>query len=377
MRQTGLNMEIVKRRNRSAILRLISGEGPISKKDIAARLSLTPAAVTQICGEFMESGLLLERGIGNEEVIRAGRKKILIDINPVYSFIYGINIDPEKTEIALCDLKGEAVGITTVKTVREVEPEAFLADIAAVCGQLREETKISSEKIAGAGVGITGIVDRERTKSIRAYGIWEKPVEIGRLLEEQLHIPVKVENNVNAFAAAELLFGRGRRHDNLLLVKWGPGVGSSVIIDSRIYEGRHGKAAELGHFIVEKDGELCGCGRRGCLETKVAGWVLQKKIPGFPDQMDGQNSQELAQAVDLFARAIVNAATILAPERVILYGGLFRNPMLREMLTDACSSYDGELGGGRICCSELAEKEGYIGPVAFFVRENIFCGGII
>lgn len=374
MRQTGLNMEIVKRRNRSAILRLISGEGPISKKDIAARLSLTPAAVTQICGEFMETGLLLERGIGNEEVIRAGRKKILIDINPEYRFIYGINIDPEKTEIALCDLKGEAVGITTVKTLREVEPEAFLADIAAVCGQLRKETQISSERIAGAGVGITGIVDRERTKSIRAYGIWEKPVEIGSLLEERLHIPVKVENNVNAFAAAELLFGRGRRHDNLLLVKWGPGVGSSVIIDSRIYEGRHGKAAELGHFIVEKDGELCGCGRRGCLETKVAAWVLQKKIPGFPDRMDGQNGQELEQAVDLFARAIVNAATILAPERVILYGGLFRNPMIRQMLTDACSNYDRELGGGRICYSELAEKEAYIGPVAFFVRENIFCG---
>lgn len=372
MKQTGLNMETVKKKNCSAILRLISSEGPISKKDIAEKLHLTPAAVTQLCSEFMESGLLVERGIGNEEVARAGRKKILIDINPEHCFIYGINIDPEKTFIALCNLRGEALECVSVETDCAAKPEQFLARIAAECECLRQRNGVAQEKLAGVGVGITGIVDKAKAKSIHAYGIWDEPVEIGGLLEERLKLPVSVENNVNAFAVAELLFGMGRRHDNLLLVKWGPGVGSSVIIESRIYEGRHGKAAELGHFIVEKNGERCSCGRRGCLETKVAGRVLQKKLSGFPGQTDWSGEATLEEAVDLFARAIVNTATILAPERVILYGRLFRNPSLRDMLTAACSRYDSELSGNRIRYSELAEKEAYIGPAAFFIMKNIF-----
>ena len=68
---------------------------------------------------------------------------------------------------------------------------------------------------------------------------------------------------MNAFAMAELLYGMGREYDNLLIIKWGPGVGSAIVIDDQLYEGRHGKAAELGHYIVERDGRLCGCGRQG------------------------------------------------------------------------------------------------------------------
>ncbi|MCI5872860.1 MAG: ROK family transcriptional regulator [Clostridiales bacterium] len=372
MRHIGLNMDTVKRSNRSSILRLINNEGPISKKDIAVRLSLTPAAVTQICSEFMESGLLVERGVGDEEVIRAGRKKVLIDIAPEYCYLYGINIEPEYTRMAICNLKGEALACTEMKTRRGEAPESFLMDVGAACETLRRDCKIAKEKLAGAGVGITGIVDKQKAQSLHAYGIWEKPVEVGTILENCLQLPVRLENNVNAFAEAELIFGMGRQYDDLLLVKWGPGVGSSVIIDNRIYEGTCGKAAELGHFIVDKDGALCSCGRHGCLETKVAVAALQRELPGFPEYIEDERAVPLTEAVDLLARSIVNAATILAPEKIVLYGSVLHNERIYRMLKCACEHYDEAFVGERICCSTLAKMEGYIGPVAYFINEQIF-----
>lgn len=372
MRRTGLNMEAVKKRNRSSILRFINSEGPISRKDIAERLSLTPAAVTQICGEMIESGLLVERGVGDEEIVRAGRKKVLIDIASDYCYIYGINIDPEWTRVALCDLKGNALAEKEMRTEGKLQPADFLDRIADTCVLLQEQALIARDRIAGAGVGITGIVDKERGVSVRAYGIWREPVEVAELLSGRLELPVQVENNVNAFAAAELLFGMGQRHDNLLLVKWGPGIGSSILVRHHVYDRSHGRAAELGHVIVEKGGARCSCGRCGCLETRLAGQVLQKRFPGFPEQVAADQEEQLQLEIDLFARTLVNAATILLPEKIILYGGLFGHAWLRQALIDACGRYDPRFGEEYICYSELSAREAYIGPVAFCIKELIF-----
>lgn len=377
---TGLNMENIKKNNRSSILRLINSEGPISKKDIAAALELTPAAVTLICSDFLASGLLIERGEREETQVRAGRKKVLIDINPDYCYIYGINIDPEQTTVALCDLKGNAKMVFQSETNTKLTPDEFFEEISRQCKSLQEKSKIAKEKIAGAGVGITGIVERSTGESTKAYGIFEQPVSVGQILTKQLNLPVVVENNVNAFALAEMLFGVGKKYDNILLVKWGPGVGSSIIIDGKIYEGRHGKAAELGHFIVEKDGKPCQCGRRGCLETRASRQAIRELLPKLQLEPESfstivfapKEEEILGEILDLFSRTIVNSATILAPNRVVLYGKMFENPWLRENLIARCGSYDEGFSEGRVLYSGLAVKEDYIGPVALFISDQIF-----
>ena len=200
------------------------------------------------------------------------------------------------------------------------------------------------------------------------------------ILERQLGYPVVIENNVNAFAIAELMYGFGRKYDNLLVIKWGPGVGSTIIIDNKVYEGRHAKAAELGHFIVERDGAVCDCGRRGCLETKVSYKAMAAQKP-FSQNAFGEayhkaktqgDAQVFDEAIDLFARTIVNSITILAPNRVVLCGRLFQDEEIRARLIEQCKQYDVGCDEKRIIYSVLAEKEDYIGPVAAFVQEEIF-----
>lgn len=378
MKQTGMNMEAVKRQNRTSILKLINQKGPISRKDIASELGLTPAAVTLICSEFLEQGVLLEKGI-LEEKARAGRKKVLLDINYEYRYVIGINIEQEHTYLVVSNLCGDVQKKTTIHTAVEKEPQIFLADVAQAVKKLIRQTELPMERIAGVGVCVPGIVDKESGKAVRAYGIWKEEVELCDFLQEKLNLPVCIENNVNAFAKAELLCGAGKERGNLLLVKWGPGVGSSIVIDNHIYEGRHGKAAELGHFIVEKEGELCSCGRRGCLETKVSLSALQRDIKGLTQDNLGsylrngtKEEQEIVwNAIDLFAQTIVNSVTILAPNRVILFGKLFRAKAVRDAFIACCGNYASDYGN-RILYSELAEKEDYIGAVAIFILEHLF-----
>lgn len=396
MKQRGINMEMVKQKNRTSILNFINQSGPISRKDIANALGLTPAAVTQICGDFMTSGLLVEMGTVLSEN-RAGRKKVLVDINYEYRYVLGINIDAEKTVIALTNLKGDAKTVQTIPTDVSLAPERFLTKVAERGFQILQEAGLTSEQLAGVGVGIVGIVNREEGISMRAYGIWQEEVPVAQILSEQFGMPVVVENNVISFALAELLYGIGKEKDNLLFVKWGPGVGSAIIANKKIYEGRHGKAAELGHYIVDKNGRECSCGRRGCLETRISYAaiaeqfakvfskeqtpklyaMLQGDFSKFSrdylirnmDALDAILQQIVDDMLDLFARAIVNCATILAPNRVVLYGAWFKDEMLRKKLIEDCMSYDTKYDENKIVHTMLADKEDYIGPIALMVGE--------
>ena len=241
----------------------------------------------------------------------------------------------------------------------------------------------SQDRLKCISVGIPGIVDKATGRSIHAYGIWDSEVDIRDILEKELAKEVYVTNNVDAFATAEILFGAGRFYDSLLVIKWGPGVGSTIVIDNKVYEGRHGKTAELGHFIVQKNGRKCSCGRRGCLETLVSYNELIKILGvsgntnsriSFEKQYTScskEKKEQLDNALDIFAGSIVNTCTIIAPNRIILSGSLFTGNALRDAIIKACSSYDPAYNSGRILYTSLSEKESYIGPVAVYVC-NLF-----
>jgi predicted NBD/HSP70 family sugar kinase len=378
-RLTGVNMESVRKSNRSTILKYINDNGPTSRKDLAGAIGLTPAAVTQICSNLLKEGFLLETG-QTAEAKGAGRKQILLDIDYNAAYVYAINIESEYTSLALCNLKGQPVEQKRLVTDKEMAPELFLHRIAAECRALAEAHSPQAKKLAAVSVGITGLVEKQEGISKKAYGIWDREVDLRQILSKELSLPVYVENNVNAFATAELLYGIGKEYENLMVIKWGPGVGCAMVIDREIYEGRHCKAAELGHFIVEKNGALCSCGRRGCLETKVSYQALQRIMPfteedfgeAYSESIETGKRQAFDAAIDLFARSIVNSATIMAPNRIILAGALFQSKIIRNRLIETCQQYDPVFGNGRILYSDLALQENYIGPVAACVKEILF-----
>lgn len=375
MKNTGMNMIQVKKQNRTSVFNCVNQCGPVSRKDIAQITGLTPAAVTLICNELIQQGLLQELGVDTLST-GAGRKKVLLTINYDRYHIITVNIESSDTFLSISNMKGECLEQITIPTDRDADPEVFLVYVAKLCREMRERYPEVAKKLAGVSVVVPGVVDREKGLSVHAYGVWYRQVAVCDILKSELGLPVCIENNVNAFARAELLYGYGKDYDNLLIIKWGPGVGSTIIIDSQLYEGRHGKTAELGHFIVQRDGELCNCGRRGCLETKVSYSALSRAVSFAPDEF-GQvyrraeaegNSGVFEETINLFARVIVNSMTILAPNRVVLFGSLFRDRFIRDRLIEACESYDSRYNAGRILYSTLADRENIIGPVAVFMH---------
>ena len=269
MAYSGLNLGNVKNQNRSSILKLLNDHGPMPRKDLSARLGLTPASLTTLCGELLAQNILFELGEVQQEDKRAGRRKILLGINYAYRHVLSISIEAPATSVTLCDLRGEHCITRRIPTDTSVEPEVFLKRVANVGKALLWENSIGREELLGAGVSVPGPVDREKGVSTHAYRVWDQPVQVTAPLAEALECTVLLENNVKAFAQAELTYGLGRTEENLLLLKWGPGVGSAIIAQGRIYESRMYKSAEIGHVRVEKNGRLCRCGRHGCLETRA------------------------------------------------------------------------------------------------------------
>ena len=400
MEQTGISLDQVKKRNRALILRAINDFGPISKKDIALKLKLTAASLTQTCAPLIESGLIREKGT-LREASGPGRRKVLLELNYDYRLVYCVVIEPENTFIAVTNLCGDLKAFEKISTRKDAAPADFLHEISQICLKLKNDAGICDE-IEYAGVCISGLVDRERKVSVHAYGIWDEEVKVGEILSSGLGCRVFLENNVEAFALAEVYFGLGKVNDNLFFVKWGPGLGSAIVTGRRVYEGELKKAAEIGHFIIQKDGELCSCGRRGCLETKISFNAIKKdisavfskeKTPGLYSMLDGnpdnmssdfpddffENCDEellkiFEKRIDLFAMVIINCMTILSPNRVVLCGPMFKSGIIREKVIRACSYYDSAYNSENIIHTALADKETYIGGSALCAKEILFGG---
>lgn len=395
----GINQENVKQSNRSAILKLLCSDGAMSRKDIAQIIGLTPAAVTLICSELMEEGVLVEKGEAEQEK-RAGRRKILVDINYGFKKVLCIRIEVDETYMTLTDLAGNKFSEKNILTDRAARPEDFLERVATFSKNMMWEAGVTKDDILAGGVSVTGIVDRKKGISKNSFQIWDEPVDVRSILEEKLGLDIVVENNVKACAYGELTYGDSRSKNNLMFVKWGPGVGSAITIDHHVYQGRDFRGAEIGHYIVEKNGVPCRCGKRGCLETVISSHAFVDEIKRNLNPKDmprlvrwlEDDSHELnansigewtglgdegvqrimEEKIDRLARTVENIISVLNPDNIIVYGTVFEVPGIFERFIQCCKSYDPELPEGYIKLSGLGNRITYIGPLAVAMDEYFF-----
>ncbi len=395
MGYTGINLGNVKSNNRSAILKLLNDQGDMSRKDISVALGLVPATVSVICSELLEEGILIEKGEAQDEP-RAGRKKILLGINYERYSVLCASIEYPETVVTLTDMMGRNRITRRIRSDSSIPAETLLHKVSAASKELIKKTGLKNEDILGMGISLPGVVQRTEGMA-RANSLWDQPVNVRRIMRDELGFTVLVENNVKAFAEAEMIYGSGKDLENLMFVRWGPGVGAAIVIDKQIYEGRSFKAAELGHVCIEPNGKRCYCGRRGCLETRVSTQsltdevrrkcaegnmpVLMEKIHGDIGRISEENIEEWIETDDeqlwkvigkdlvFLATAVVNALTMFAPDHVILLGRLFETEVLRERFIAACARIDPRFDCDYFSLSKLSDKRSYIGPLAIAVNE--------
>jgi predicted NBD/HSP70 family sugar kinase len=330
------NRDLMRAMNRSSVLNIIKTYGPIARVEVARRSGLSPATVTGITGDLIKEELIYEKDTGDS--FSAGRRPILLAINPSGRYVVGIKLTEKKAIGALADLEAKVV-VEKTDELSQYSPEAIVKQLSELAGELLKLGRIPKKKLLGVGVGLAGIVDSER-------GVWRQSpyrqggdVFLRDLLQEQIRVPVFIDNDVNTLTLAERWFGAGVGVDHFLIVTIGRGIGMGIVANGQFYRGVKGGAGEFGHSVMDPQGPLCECGKRGCLEAYAGDRGLLRMAREACNR--GELSRPLANVSELLALAqggdaaaisiyrqagtmmgwgIANLINIFNPAKVILSG---------------------------------------------------------
>jgi len=267
-------------------------------------------------------------------------------VRPTAAPPYAIGLDIGGTKIAggVVTAAGLVVDRTRVPTP-PADQAATLAAMVAVVDDLRAR----HPQVAAVGVGAAGLVDWPRGRLRWAPHNAYRDLELRRLLHERTGLPTVVDNDANAAAWAEARFGAGAGTDDLVLVAVGTGIGGGLVLGGAVYRGTAGLGGEVGHMIVDPNGDPCECGSRGCLEAMASGNALGRAgreaaardpggrlaaLAGGPQRVTGEVVFQAATEGDPAARAlfertgfwlgvgIASLITIFDPDVVVVGGGL-------------------------------------------------------
>lgn len=313
--------------NRTAILAHLGAHGSASRADLARALEVSPALVTQLTRDLLADGLIEEQ----EAASSGGRPARLLGLVSHDLAAIGVKVAPD--HVAFVE-----VGIDGVVRRADVQPFDAVSPLAAshLIDTVRRFIDASgSARVLGIGVGLPGTVAQQGIGVVDSTQLGWVQVPLGEQLRRALHLPVVVENNVNALSAAEQLFGQGRRFRNVLVVTVGNGVGAGLIADGVIVRGRSGGAGDFGHVPVREDGPLCQCGNRGCLEAIIGQGALVNdarsirligpdegvdELRSLADAGNAEAREIFAHAGHQLGRAMAGAVNLLDPEVVVLLG---------------------------------------------------------
>jgi len=186
-----------------------------------------------------------------------------------------IGLDVGGTKIAggLVDRAG-----TVVHTSRVETPDTTTESIvSAIVDLTRELRAVGGEQVAAVGIAAAGYIDAARSTVLFAPNLVWRNTPLRELVASQIGLPVVVENDANAAAWGEFVFGTGRDVEDMLMVTVGTGLGGGIVASGHLYRGAFGIGGEVGHIRVVPDGHRCGCGNRGCWEVYASGTALVRE----------------------------------------------------------------------------------------------------
>lgn len=190
--------------------------------------------------------------------------------------MYRLGIDLGGTNIAsgVVDENYKIIGEGKVKTNSPRPAEEIVNDMVKSALMAVENAKLTLNDIDSIGVGTPGSVEYDTGVVVYANNLGFYNVPLAKMLEERLGKKVFVENDANAAAYGEYIAGAGKGAKNFVALTLGTGVGGGIILDGKIYSGSNSAGGELGHTVIQMDGQACTCGRNGCFEAYASATAL-------------------------------------------------------------------------------------------------------
>lgn len=300
-------------------------------------------------------------------------------------YVVGIDIGGTNTVFGIVDARGTIICSGSVKTKAYDKVEEY---VDAVCENLLPliESEGGVEKIKGIGIGAPNGNYYSGTIEFAPNLPWKGVIHLAELFQEKLGIPTALTNDANAAAVGEMTYGAARGMKDFIMITLGTGVGSGIVVNGQVVYGHDGFAGELGHVIVRENGRMCGCGRKGCLETYCSATGVARTAREFliarsdesllrhisaeeiasKDVYDAAvQGDKLAQEIfeftgELLGEALANFVAFSSPEAIVLFGGLAKsgdyimNPVKKGLDNNVLNIYKGKT---KLLVSELKDSD--------------------
>jgi glucokinase-like ROK family protein len=258
------------------VMRAMRKNGQTSRTEITSITGWSRAKTSQEVNSLIEKGYLVDAGEG---ISKGGRKPRLLHFYSQLGYIVGIDIGATSLEIALADVNGSILRRAVEPADVRQPPEELLVRCSVLILDLAVAQGIHPEQILGIGVGVPGPVDFARGVLVAPPLMpdWENYPIRDFFKQTFSSAFVVVDNDVNILALGEQRSGDAANVDHFLVIKIGTGIGCGIMASRKIHRGSNGSAGDIGHICVDKQGPICRCGNRGCLEAMAAGPAIAEK----------------------------------------------------------------------------------------------------
>ena len=379
------DQQLVKQMNTALVVDVLRQFGPLSRAEVSRMTNLTKVTVSTIVRDILQRKIVREIGLGTT-TSHGGRRPTLLELIPESFFAVGIDIGTTSVKVVLTNLTGAVISEASAPTVSHDSLDKLLEEIVRIVRQVLREAGVSVEELKGVGVAAAGIVKSETGFVVFSPNFGWRSIQLKRILEDELRVPVFVDNCTRVMAKGEIWFGCGKDVMNMLYLNIGYGIGSAMVVRGSVA----GNDSELGHIRLSPTGPPCRCGGTGCLETLASGSAIEARakesldgrsdsglIEALGDSTRSVTVKELAEAAangnalaqEIFreaglylGEAIAVAVSVLRPELVVIGGGVSQTgePLLQPVLDGFRTNVMPDLHVD-IVLSPLGQRAGVLG----------------
>src|SRR3954452_14181462 len=322
--------------NRGRVIESLRELGVASRAELARATGLSPATVSTLVGELVETGIVVDAPGRTGRRAHGGRPPALIALDPSGGVALGIDFGKRHLAVAVAALNHEILSERWRKMHEDYDARTGMDGAAKLAGEALDHAVVAPDRVLGVGLGLAGPIHRS-TGTIGSSAIlpgWSG-VQVAEEMGNRLALPVHVDNDANLGALAEFHWGAGRDTSTLVYLKLATGIGAGLVIGGRLFHGAGGTAGEIGHTTIDEAGPICRCGNRGCLEM-IAGApalveLLQatrgdaltiERVVELANDGDPGCRRAVADAGSHTGHAVANLVNLFNPERIVVGGPL-------------------------------------------------------
>lgn len=367
MKTTG-DQQLVKRINRSVLLRLIRSQPGLSRAQMAVHSGLTKSTVSTAVRELIEDGWITEADA--QPGLALGRPSTPLRISTHTRGLVGVEVAIDCLRVAIVSLVGDVLWSGELP-LPDHAPAAVCARVAEAVSMAHGEMVMRGLLLSGVGLGLPGAFD-VRTGLLRiAPNLGWRNVAIGAMVAQAFaqaglpDVPVHIQNEADAAALSEYEFGEANQTDALIFVTCDVGVGAGIVLNDRLFAGAQGLAGEIGHSILQFNGPLCSCGRRGCAETFIGSHALEREL---------NQTGNLVEAGKHLGVLLQNLWTSFNPG-VLVVGGksCILHPRLFEIACQTLQAFASSAGmtAPRVRCAHYGLLAAAVGAAALVLHDQL------